>query len=41
MNDHYPSAYPELPTTARDLIKRYVDSGKLGRKTGEGFFKYG
>jgi len=29
-----------LPTSARDLLQTYVDAGKLGVKSGEGFYTY-
>jgi len=29
---------PYLPTTVRHVVKRYVDAGKLGPKSGEGFY---
>jgi 3-hydroxybutyryl-CoA dehydrogenase len=38
IENHYVKAFPNLPTTARDFVKRYVDAGKLGRKSGEGFY---
>jgi len=38
IENHYVEAFPYLPTTARDFVKRYVDAGKLGRKSGEGFY---
>jgi 3-hydroxybutyryl-CoA dehydrogenase len=37
---HYVDEFPHLPTHARDLLQSYVDEGKLGQKTGEGFYKY-
>ncbi len=40
IEEHYLAEYPWLPTTARDLVKSYVDAGKLGRKSGEGFYRY-
>ncbi|MFF1552991.1 3-hydroxyacyl-CoA dehydrogenase family protein [Rhodococcus erythropolis] len=40
IEDHYAVENPNLPTVPRDLLHRYVDAGKLGRKTGEGFYRY-
>jgi 3-hydroxybutyryl-CoA dehydrogenase len=37
---HYADEFPHLPTSARDLLQTYVDAGKLGIKTGEGFYTY-
>jgi len=40
VENHYVDEFPHLPTHARDLLQTYVDAGKLGQKTGEGFYKY-
>jgi 3-hydroxybutyryl-CoA dehydrogenase len=40
IENHYVAEFPNLPTHARDLLRSYVDAGKLGQKTGEGFYKY-
>jgi 3-hydroxybutyryl-CoA dehydrogenase len=40
IENHYVEQFPHLPTHARDLLQTYVDAGKLGQKTGEGFYKY-
>jgi 3-hydroxybutyryl-CoA dehydrogenase len=40
IENHYVDVFPNLPTHARDLLQTYVDAGKLGQKTGEGFYKY-
>jgi 3-hydroxybutyryl-CoA dehydrogenase len=40
IENHYVDEFPHLPTHARDLLQTYVDAGKLGQKTGEGFYKY-
>ena len=40
IEEHYLAESPWIPTTARDLVKSYVDAGKLGSKSGEGFYKY-
>lgn len=40
IEEHYLAERPYLPTASRDLVKTYVDAGKLGRKSGEGFFRY-
>ena len=37
---NYTEVFPHLPTHARDLLQAYVDAGKLGIKSGEGFYKY-
>jgi 3-hydroxybutyryl-CoA dehydrogenase len=40
IENHYVEEFPHLPTHARDLLQAYVDAGKLGIKTGEGFYEY-
>jgi 3-hydroxybutyryl-CoA dehydrogenase len=40
VENHYTEVFPRLPTHARDLLQAYVDAGKLGIKSGEGFYKY-
>ncbi len=37
---HYCDEFPHLPTKSRDLLQSYVDAGKLGIKSGEGFYRY-
>ena len=38
IEEHYASIRPELPVGPRELLKRYVREGRLGWKTGEGFY---
>ena len=40
IENHYVEEFPHLPTHARDLLQAYVDAGKLGIKSGEGFYEY-
>lgn len=40
IEEHYAAETPTLPSGPRELLRRYVEAGKLGRKTGEGFYKY-
>ncbi|HME14818.1 MAG TPA: 3-hydroxyacyl-CoA dehydrogenase family protein [Mycobacterium sp.] len=40
IENHYLEEFPQLPKNARDLLQSYVDVGKLGVKTGEGFYTY-
>ncbi|WP_082993418.1 3-hydroxyacyl-CoA dehydrogenase family protein [Mycobacterium sp. 1245111.1] len=40
IENHYVEQFPHLPTGPRDLLQTYVDAGKLGIKTGEGFYRY-
>ncbi len=40
IENHYLEEFPHLPKNARDLLQTYVDAGKLGVKTGEGFYTY-
>ncbi|RWA21076.1 hypothetical protein MBRU_15320 [Mycolicibacterium brumae DSM 44177] len=40
IENHYAAENPNLPTGPRELLHRYVDAGKLGAKSGEGFYTY-
>jgi 3-hydroxybutyryl-CoA dehydrogenase len=40
IENHYCEEFPYLPKKSRDLLQSYVDAGKLGIKTGEGFYTY-
>lgn len=40
IENHYAEEFPYLPKSVRDLLQSYVDAGKLGIKTGEGFYTY-
>ncbi|WBP93330.1 3-hydroxyacyl-CoA dehydrogenase family protein [Mycolicibacterium neoaurum] len=38
IEENYIQHFPFIPTVSRDLLKAYVDAGKLGVKSGEGFY---
>jgi 3-hydroxybutyryl-CoA dehydrogenase len=40
IENHYAQEFPHLPENVRDLLQSYIDAGKLGVKTGEGFYTY-
>jgi 3-hydroxybutyryl-CoA dehydrogenase len=40
IENHYAEEFPYLPNNVRDLLQAYVDAGKLGVETGEGFYTY-
>ena len=40
IENHYAEEFPHLPKNVRALLRSYVDAGKLGVKTGEGFYSY-
>ena len=40
IENHYAEEFPYLPKRVRELLRTYVDAGKLGVKTGEGFYTY-
>jgi 3-hydroxybutyryl-CoA dehydrogenase len=40
IENHYAEEFPYLPKNVRELLQSYVDAGKLGVKTGEGFYTY-
>ncbi|MGD1173100.1 3-hydroxyacyl-CoA dehydrogenase family protein [Mycobacterium seoulense] len=40
IENHYADELPHLPRHVRELLQSYVDAGKLGVKSGEGFYSY-
>lgn len=40
IENHYAEEFPYLPVSVRELLQSYVDAGKLGVKTGQGFYTY-
>ncbi|WP_234802758.1 3-hydroxyacyl-CoA dehydrogenase family protein [Mycobacteroides salmoniphilum] len=38
IEEHYAAENPELPAGPRRLLRKYIAAGKLGAKTGEGFY---
>ena len=38
IEEHYAQENPTLPTGPRELLRRYLDAGKLGVKSGDGFY---
>jgi 3-hydroxybutyryl-CoA dehydrogenase len=38
IEEHYAAIRPELPAGPRELLKRYIKEGRLGLKTGKGFY---
>ena len=40
IENHYADEFPELPEGPRRLLREYVDAGKLGVKSGSGFYEY-
>lgn len=41
IENHYAAENPHLPEGPRRLLHEYVDTGRLGRKSGAGFYDYG
>ena len=40
IEQHYADENPHLPEGPRQLLKKYLDQGKLGVKSGSGFYEY-
>nr|BFD87341.1 3-hydroxyacyl-CoA dehydrogenase family protein [Streptomyces sp. Xyl84] len=40
IENHYAQERPHLPSGPRELLKKYVDAGHLGVKSGQGFYTY-
>jgi 3-hydroxybutyryl-CoA dehydrogenase len=38
IEEHYAAIHPELPAGPRKLLKQYIKEGRLGLKTGKGFY---
>ena len=38
IEEHYAAIHPELPSEPRELLKQYIKEGRLGLKTGKGFY---
>jgi 3-hydroxybutyryl-CoA dehydrogenase len=41
IEEHYASVRPGLPEGPRELLREYIDQGRLGVKSGRGFYDYG
>jgi 3-hydroxybutyryl-CoA dehydrogenase len=41
IEEHYASVRPGLPDGPRELLRQYIDQGRLGVKSGRGFYDYG
>ncbi len=40
IEEHYAEVLPDIPQGPRDLCKRMIAQGKLGKKSGKGFYDY-
>lgn len=40
IEDHYAEKRRNIPTEPREYLKRFIEDGQLGVKTGNGFYKY-
>jgi len=38
IEEHYAAVHPELPVGPRELLQQYIREGRLGIKTGKGFY---
>jgi 3-hydroxybutyryl-CoA dehydrogenase len=41
IDEHYASVRSGLPDGPRKLLRQYIDQGRLGVKSGRGFYEYG
>jgi 3-hydroxybutyryl-CoA dehydrogenase len=41
IEEHYASVRPGLPEAPREFLRQYIDQGRLGVKSGRGFYDYG
>lgn len=41
IEDHYAATREGLPESPRQLLREYIEQGRLGRKSGRGFYDYG